>query len=104
MGSYQLTKCYNKFDIEDLPRPIIGLDTSKSSVSIYDFIFPAEFTLILGNEEVGISSGMLKKLDYLIEIPMRGFKNSINVASAYAICAFEIIKQKKHLLNDKKKH
>jgi tRNA G18 (ribose-2'-O)-methylase SpoU len=93
MGSYQLTKCINKFNISDLPRPFIGIDTSDNAKSIYDFIFPKKFTLILGNEEYGISDSILKEIDYLIEIPMLGFKNSINVASAFAICANEIRRQ-----------
>ncbi len=87
MSSYQLTNCIKDFKLSDLPRPFIGLDTSDSSTSIYEFIFPKVFTLVLGNEEYGISKKMLKELDYLIEIPMHGFKNSINVASAFAICA-----------------
>lgn len=94
MGSYQLTNCINKFDIKNLPRPFIGLDTSDRSIKIHDFIFPEKFTLILGNEEYGISNKILEEIDYLIEIPMLGFKNSINVASAFAICANEIRRQK----------
>ncbi len=93
MGAYQLTNCFKKFKIEDLPRPFIGLDTSKDAISIYDFIFPNTFTLILGNEEYGISDDFLKTLDYLIEIPMLGFKNSINVSCAFSICANEIRRQ-----------
>jgi len=95
MGAYQLTSCYKDFDIKNLPRPFIGLDTSNESINIYDFIFPEKFTLVIGNEEYGISNEMLEKLDYLIEIPMLGFKNSINVASAFAICANEIRRQLK---------
>lgn len=93
MGAYQLVKCFQKSDIKNLPRPFIGLDTSKSSISIYEFIFPKKFTLILGNEEYGISDNLIKELDYLMEIPMLGFKNSINVASAFAICSSEIRRQ-----------
>ncbi|NGX56675.1 MAG: tRNA (guanosine(18)-2'-O)-methyltransferase [Candidatus Anoxychlamydiales bacterium] len=93
MASYKFAKCKNSFDIKNLPRPFIGLDTSKKSTPIYDFIFPEKFTLVLGNEEVGISNEMLKELDYIIEIPMLGFKNSINVASAYAIAASKIRKE-----------
>jgi tRNA G18 (ribose-2'-O)-methylase SpoU len=95
MGAYQLTTCHQKYKIEELPRPFIGLDTSKDSISIYEFIFPKNFTLILGNEEYGISNDLLKTVDYLIEIPMLGFKNSINVSSAFAICANEIRRQLK---------
>ncbi|NGX40819.1 MAG: putative TrmH family tRNA/rRNA methyltransferase [Candidatus Anoxychlamydiales bacterium] len=102
MGSYQLTKCINKFKLKDLPRPFIGLDTSNKSISIHEFIFPEKFTLILGNEEYGISNKMLKEIDYLIEIPMLGFKNSINVASAFAICSNEIRRQKLLTIQRKK--
>jgi tRNA G18 (ribose-2'-O)-methylase SpoU len=93
MASYKFVKCENNFNLNDLPRPFIGLDTSKTSTSIYDFIFPKKFTLILGNEEVGISNEILKELDYIIEIPMLGFKNSINVASAFSIAAAKIRKE-----------
>ncbi|MBN2479418.1 MAG: TrmH family RNA methyltransferase [Parachlamydiales bacterium] len=95
MGSYQITKCIKDFNLADLPKPFVGLDTSDNSTSLYDFIFPESFTLFLGNEEYGISDKILKELDFLIEIPMLGFKNSINVASAFAITASEIRRQKK---------
>jgi len=67
--------------------PLIALETSPEAPSIFDFSFPANFTLILGNEEYGISSEWLEKADYILKIPLHGFKNSLNVASAYAIAA-----------------
>ena len=66
-------------------------------MSIYDFTFPEKFTLILGNEEYGLSDEWLNQCDQIVTIPMWGFKNSLNVASAYAIAAYEIRKQ--HFLN-----
>jgi tRNA G18 (ribose-2'-O)-methylase SpoU len=58
-----------------------------------DFIFPASFTLILGNEEYGISNESLKLADYIVEIPLFGAKNSLNVACAFAIAASQIRRQ-----------
>ena len=92
MGAYKHTNCFKEVKLEDLPRPFIGLDTFEKATPIYDFIFPEKFTLILGNEEMGISDSMIEELDHFIEIPMFGYKNSINVASAFAITSAFITK------------
>ncbi len=94
MGTFSLVPCFANAKIETLPRPLIGLDTSKSALPLNDFLFPENFTLILGNEEYGISQTILQMLDYLVEIPLQGCKNSINVACAYAIAAAAIRRQK----------
>lgn len=41
--------------------------------------------LILGNEPKGIGSGVLRKADRIIEIPMLGKKESLNVSVAFGI-------------------
>jgi tRNA G18 (ribose-2'-O)-methylase SpoU len=94
MGTFSVVPCFANAKIETLPRPLIGLDTSKEALSLNDFLFPETFTLILGNEEYGISPSILQQLDYLVEIPLQGCKNSINVACAYAIAAAAIRRQK----------
>ncbi|MBP9841544.1 MAG: TrmH family RNA methyltransferase [Simkaniaceae bacterium] len=80
----------------DLPRPFIGLETVQGAHSIYDFPFPKSFTLIVGNEEFGISKEVLAECDHLVTIPLVGCKNSLNVACAYAIAAGMI----RHLLSE----
>jgi len=46
----------------------------------------------LGNEEYGISDEILKEVDHIVQIPMLGKKNSINVVAAFSICTFQIAK------------
>ena len=46
--------------------------------------------LIMGNEVRGISKQILKKCDAVIEIPMHGKKESLNVAVASGIALFEV--------------
>ena len=93
MDSYREVPASVCEDIRQLPRPFIALETSDEAISLTEFIFPEKFTIVFGNEEYGISDAVLKEIDYILEIPMRGFKNSINVASAFAITAFEIKRQ-----------
>ena len=48
---------------------------------------------MVGNEALGISREVLEMADEIVEIPMWGFKNSVNVAVAFGIVAFEAVRQ-----------
>ncbi len=48
--------------------------------------------LIIGNELTGVSPVFLEAADLAIEIPMFGAKQSLNVAVAYGIVVFEMIR------------
>ncbi len=47
--------------------------------------------LIVGNEVLGIDANILKRCDTVIEIPMCGKKNSLNVAVATGIALYRIM-------------
>ncbi len=104
MGCDQWISCYQGVDIASLPRPLIALETGQNALSLYEMIFPPSFTLILGNEEYGCSDEILKMTDYIVQIPLRGHKNSLNVANAFAIAAGEISRQKSLYINIKSLH
>lgn len=95
MGTDEWVICQQVSSLESLPRPIIALETSDDAISIYDFSFPEKFTLVVGNEEYGCSDEILEIADVIVEIPLRGRKNSLNVANAFAIAASEIVRQMK---------
>lgn len=46
--------------------------------------------LILGHEVSGVSSGLFKRADAIIHIPMYGRKESLNVSVAFGIAAYEL--------------
>jgi tRNA G18 (ribose-2'-O)-methylase SpoU len=57
----------------------------------YKQFHPQEKTLILvGNEVLGLSPAMKKHADTIVEIPMQGKKESLNVAVAYGIAMFRL--------------
>lgn len=56
------------------------------------YSFPC--ALIVGHEVHGIKPGILKFADEIIQIPMYGAKKSLNVATAYGIAIYEMIKSK----------
>jgi tRNA G18 (ribose-2'-O)-methylase SpoU len=94
MGASQWVECRIETSLDKLPHPIIALETSTRAISLHEFIFPPSFTLAIGNEEYGCSEQILYEADYLVEIPLRGRKNSLNVANAFAIAAAEIARQR----------
>ncbi len=90
MGASSLVPYIESADYTELPRPWICLETASPSQNLRNFPFPKKFTLFLGNEETGITKDILIKADTIVEIPLVGSKNSLNVAAAFAIAAAEI--------------
>ncbi len=56
---------------------------------------PFPLCLVLGSEGKGIRHGLMKHLDILVTLPMKGAKLSFNVAMSFAIFGHEITKQRK---------
>ncbi len=73
--------------------PVIALETTAQSQCIWEYHFPNPVCLVLGNEVTGLSESVLSLVDEVIEIPLMGYKNSINVAVAFGIAVYEIQRQ-----------
>lgn len=69
---------------------IVALEQYEGSVDYRAYRPSEKVALILGNEVEGVDTGLLDRCDAVIEIPMRGQKNSLNVSVAFGIAAFEI--------------
>ncbi|MFZ3020464.1 MAG: TrmH family RNA methyltransferase [Minisyncoccia bacterium] len=69
---------------------IIALEQDKKSVD-YKKIKPKNnFAIILGNEVNGIPKNVFKSVDKIIEIKMKGKKESLNVSVAFGITIFSL--------------
>jgi 23S rRNA (guanosine2251-2'-O)-methyltransferase len=69
---------------------IIALEQTKKSVSIYEYQPRFPLALILGNEKTGVTKNILDLCDFVIDIPMRGQKNSLNVSVAGGIALYSL--------------
>ncbi len=91
MGAENHVVCHFDATLDDLKkRPLIALETVEGAIDFNDFMFPRTFSLLLGNEELGVSEENLRRADTVIQIPLVGMKNSLNVASAFGIIAAKI--------------
>lgn len=70
---------------------IVALEKTGESVDIKKFkpVFP--MALILGHEVDGVKDEILRMCDAVIEIPMRGKKESLNVSVATGVAIYELL-------------
>lgn len=69
---------------------IVGLEQDERSVMLPDYKVPDKVALLLGNEIDGIYPEYRDQCDTLIEIPMRGDKESFNVSVATGIALYHL--------------
>jgi len=58
-------------------------------ISNIEFHFPCG--IVFGNEAEGVSQKVIEASDEVVEIPMMGFKNSLNVATTVGIVLYEAV-------------
>ncbi len=72
---------------------IFMLEQSSRSIPYQRFpkVFGKKVALLVGHEVKGLPSAILKKADKILEIPMRGKKESLNVGVAFGTAVFKLI-------------
>ncbi len=72
---------------------VFGLDAH--GASLLDADLPRRVALVLGNETDGLSAAVRAECDGTLAIPMHGGVESLNVASAGAVAAFELLRRRR---------
>ncbi len=70
---------------------IVALEQAKNSIDYKSFKPEKNTALIVGEERYGITQDILDQCDSIIEVPMRGTKESLNVSVATGIALFRIL-------------
>lgn len=70
---------------------VYSCERTEESKSIKDIEFSYPCGLVFGNEAEGIREKVLETSDEIVEIPMMGFKNSLNVATTVGIVLYETV-------------
>jgi tRNA G18 (ribose-2'-O)-methylase SpoU len=80
-------------DLKDDGYELVALEQSPKSVFLPEFTPRGyKLALLLGEEVHGIEPHLLKLCDAIVEIPMRGHKESFNVSVATGISLYELSK------------
>lgn len=75
---------------------IVSLEEARGAVWYFDVKLPKKMCLVLGNEVEGVSSEALKISDEVVKIPMLRTKESLNVATAFAVAGFDFLRRSKY--------
>ncbi|TXK72154.1 23S rRNA (guanosine(2251)-2'-O)-methyltransferase RlmB [Mesonia sp. K4-1] len=78
----------NSYDVKSIAA------SEKTNQLIYDIDFKIPVALIMGSEGKGVSSGLLKMVDYKAKLPMLGSTDSLNVSVACGAILYEIVRQR----------
>lgn len=79
--------------LHDKGIPVWAAETTTASKIYSEVEYPPELGVVFGNEALGVSKDVLDMCDDLVEIPLYGFKNSMNVATSCAVIGFKIIEK-----------
>jgi tRNA G18 (ribose-2'-O)-methylase SpoU len=71
--------------------PVWAAETTSRSKPYYQVKYPPELGLVFGNEALGVEKDVLEICDEIIEIPLYGFKNSLNVATSVGVIGFRAV-------------
>jgi tRNA G18 (ribose-2'-O)-methylase SpoU len=72
---------------------VVALEQTRTSVDYRTFRPTFPMALIVGNEVKGVGSYTSHNVDAVIELPMRGAKESLNVAVALGVALYELTRR-----------
>lgn len=72
---------------------LFGVEQYEGSIDYASVVYPEKCAFVLGNEVGGVSLEVLAQCDEVIEIPMRGEKESLNVSVAAGIILFNALRK-----------
>jgi 23S rRNA (guanosine2251-2'-O)-methyltransferase len=70
---------------------IVAVEQSKKSVDYKIFSCEGNVAFVFGNEVEGLSKDILEKADVVLEVPMLGKKESLNVSVAVGVVLYRIL-------------
>ncbi|KKP74732.1 MAG: tRNA/rRNA methyltransferase [candidate division WS6 bacterium GW2011_GWF1_35_23] len=74
--------------------PIYSVELTDDAQDFQKVEYPEELALVFGHEKNGVEESILEASDKKIYIPMRGKKESLNVANCASIILYEITRER----------
>ena len=73
--------------------PIYAVELTEKAQNFQEIKYPNELAIVFGHEKKGVEEDILKESDNHIMIPMRGKKESLNVANCASIILYELTRE-----------
>ena len=72
---------------------VIAIEQDAKAIDYKTYIAPEKVLVVVGSEVEGVPSELSKECDVIVEIPMQGKKESLNVSVAFGVALFRILGQ-----------
>jgi 23S rRNA (guanosine2251-2'-O)-methyltransferase len=69
---------------------VVGLEQTAQSTMLDAYQPPSKIVLLLGEERYGLTPDLLERCDDVVEIPMKGDKESFNVSVAAGVALYHL--------------
>lgn len=73
--------------------PCYAAEATGNAISHLTVEWPQPVGIVFGNEVTGVSPEILSRCAKTVCIPMGGYKNTLNVATAFGIVLYEVLRQ-----------
>ena len=80
-------------DLKSKGVQLVAVETARNAAPFHRFDYRFPVAVVFGNEALGVSEAALRMCDAAVEIPVFGYKNSINVATAVGIVLYELLRR-----------
>jgi tRNA G18 (ribose-2'-O)-methylase SpoU len=74
--------------------PVYTVELTEDAEDFQKIEYPQKFALVFGHEKRGVQEDILEISDKKVYIPMRGYKESLNVANCASILLYEATREK----------
>jgi tRNA G18 (ribose-2'-O)-methylase SpoU len=73
---------------------VVAVEQTARSIPLKEFTVPKKVAYIMGNEVTGVEPETVERCDVVVELPMLGVKESLNVATTAGIVMYYDLVQK----------
>lgn len=81
-------------ELKDKNIPVYAVELTDNAENYQEVEYPEKIALVFGHEKKGVPDNIVKMCDKSIYVPMRGLKESLNVANCASIVLYEITREK----------
>lgn len=80
-------------DLQAKGMQIVVLEQTNDAVDFWEAPIQFPVAFIVGNEVTGVSEDLVELADLILELPMAGIKQSLNVATAFGVVGYELARR-----------
>ncbi len=74
---------------------IWAVEGGTQAVNLFDAPLPDKVAIVMGSEYAGVDPAVLEAADAVVALPMRGIKQSLNVAVAFGIVCYHLSEEER---------